>query len=517
MVSKLVKGSAIILVGNVLFRVGGYIYRFIMAMLLGPSAYGILGLVSPFQGIFQILSAGGLPPAIAKYVSEYNALDKQDLSRQTVFTSLKIMLLLGIFFALIMVFIVAPYITYNHYHKPEALLPLQAVGLIVPFSAIVGGFRGAFQGVYKMEYILYTRAIEQISMILFATCLVIIGLSTLGAVLGSVFAFLASLIAAVYIFKKYMDNYLPKPSENFKLSLKEELILSKKLILYAIPVSITALAEMGVYTICTFIMGVFLVSSLIGYFLAADPISRLPLIISSSLATSILPAIAEAYVTDNKYLLNRWIVNSYKYGLFFVIPTCLGISVFAKEILGLIFFINLEYMRGAGALSILVIGMGFYSIYAISATIIQGIGKPKIPMYILIIGAVITFILGWFLIPIWGIEGAALTTSISSFIMAIPMFLIQFKITKTNPPYKFLLKILISSIIMVIPALLLPDNSIGLLIGIVICPIIYLLSITLLKTLTHDDVCWFKNLCEKTWIFKKYILFILNLIEKYSK
>lgn len=314
-----------------------------------------------------------------------------------------------------------------------------------------------------------------------------------------------------------MNNYLPKPSENFKLSLKEELILSKKLILYAIPVSITALAEMGVYTICTFIMGVFLVSSLIGYFLAADPISRLPLIISSSLATSILPAIAEAYVTDNKYLLNRWIVNSYKYGLFFVIPTCLGISVFAKEILGLIFFINLEYMRGAGALSILVIGMGFYSIYAISATIIQGIGKPKIPMYILIIGAVITFILGWFLIPIWGIEGAALTTSISSFIMAIPMFLIQFKITKTNPPYKFLLKILISSIIMVIPALLLPDNSIGLLIGIVICPIIYLLSITLLKTLTHDDVCWFKNLCEKTWIFKKYILFILNLIEKYSK
>ena len=141
--------------------------------------------------------------------------------------------------------------------------------------------------------------------------------------------------------------------------------------------------------------------------------------------------------------------NSYKYGLFFVIPTCLGISVFAKEILGLIFFINLEYMRGAGALSILVIGMGFYSIYAISATIIQGIGKPKIPMYILIIGTVITFILGWFLIPIWGIEGAALTTSISSFIMAIPMFLIQFKITKTNPPYKFLLKILISSIIMV--------------------------------------------------------------------
>lgn len=516
MVSKLVKGSAIILIGNVLFRFGGYIYRFLMAMLLGPSAYGVLGLVTPFQGIFQILSSGGLPPAIAKHISEYNALDKQDLSRQVVFTSLKIMLILGIFFGLI-IFLVAPWIAYTHYNKPETLIPLQVVGLIVPFSAIVGGFRGAFQGVYKMEYILYTRAIEQISMILFATFLVIIGLSTLGAVLGSVFAFITSLIAAIYIFKKYMNDYLPKPSDNFKLTLKEELHLAKILIIYAIPVSITALAEMGVYTICTFIMGAFLASSLIGYFQVADPISRLPLIISTSLATSILPAISEAYVTKNNYLLNRWVTNSYKYGMFFVIPACLDVAVFSKEILGLIFFINLAYVRGAGALSILVVGMTFYSIYMISATIVQGIGKPRIPMYILIMGAVITFILGEYLIPIYGIEGAALTTTISSFIMMIPMFLIQFRLTKTNPPYNFLVKIIISSIVMITPVLFLPDNSTGLLIGVIICPIIYAICITLLKALTSDDISWFKNLCEKTWIFKKYILYILNLMERYSK
>ena len=166
--SKVAKGSAIILIGNVIFRVGGYLYRFLMASLLGPAAYGILGLTTPFQGIFQVLSAAGLPPAIAKYVSEYNALDEEDLARQTVFTALKIMVFLGFFFGLVMVFVAAPIIT-NYYHKPEALLPLQAVGLITPFSVIVGAFRGAFQGVYKMEYILYTRAIEQIFMILFAT------------------------------------------------------------------------------------------------------------------------------------------------------------------------------------------------------------------------------------------------------------------------------------------------------------------------------------------------------------
>ena len=70
MANKLVRGSLIILIGNVIFRIGGYIYRFLMAILLGPTAYGILGITLPFQGIFQTLSAGGLPPAIAKYVVE---------------------------------------------------------------------------------------------------------------------------------------------------------------------------------------------------------------------------------------------------------------------------------------------------------------------------------------------------------------------------------------------------------------------------------------------------------------
>ena len=253
--SKVAKGSAIILIGNVIFRVGGYLYRFLMASLLGPAAYGILGLTTPFQGIFQVLSAAGLPPAIAKYVAEYNALDEEDLARQTIFTALKIMVFLGIFFGFIMVFVAAPIIT-NYFHKPEALLPLQAVGLITPFSVIVGGFRGAFQGVYKMEYILYTRAIEQIFMILMATALVLLGLSTLGAVLGSVLGFVASSIAAAYIFKRYMGKYIPPANPDFKFSLREELGLAKTLIFFSIPVTIAALAEMGIYSICTLLMGV---------------------------------------------------------------------------------------------------------------------------------------------------------------------------------------------------------------------------------------------------------------------
>ena len=58
MANKLIRGSLIIFIGNIIFRVGGYLYRFLMAILLGPVAYGNLGITLPFQGIFQTLSAG---------------------------------------------------------------------------------------------------------------------------------------------------------------------------------------------------------------------------------------------------------------------------------------------------------------------------------------------------------------------------------------------------------------------------------------------------------------------------
>lgn len=515
MSSKIAKGSFLIFLGNLIFRIGGYVYRFLMAWLLNPAAYGILGLTLPLQGIFQILSAGGLPPAIAKYISEYNALDEKDLARQTIYTSLKIMIFLGLFFGLLMVFFIAPWLTFEIFNKPEALLPLQAVGLITPFSVIVGAFRGAFQGVYKMEYILYTRATEQVFMILFATALVILGFSTFGAVMGSVLGFLASSIVSIIIFKKYMWKYIPKPNPNFIFPLSKELKLAKRLVSFSIPVTVTALAEMGIYSICTFVMGIFLASNLIGYYTAADPIARLPLVISNSIATIILPASSEAFSTKNQVSLDKYVSQAYKYSMIFIIPMCVGIAIFAKEIMELIYFVNPSYILGAGALAILVLGMTFYSIFAISASIIQGIGNPRIPMYILLVGAILTLSLSWILIPLWGIEGGALATTISSLFIMIPILWFTFHLTKSKAPYKFIGKIFIASLIMGLSAFLLPNTVFGLMLGLILCPIIYIISLILIKTFEIEDLNEVRRLSSKLGSLSKLINRVLDLIEKY--
>lgn len=514
MANKLVRGSLIIFIGNIIFRLGGYIYRFLMAILLGPTAYGILGITLPFQGIFQTLSAGGLPPAIAKYVAEYEAVDEKDMARQTIYTALKIMIFLGLFFGVLMIFVVAPYLAYNYLQKPAALIPLQIVGLITPFSVIVGAFRGAFQGVYKMEYIVYTRAVEQLCMILFATAFVLIGLSTIGALWGTVLGYSLSVVAAVYIFKFHMGKYIPKASDDFVFTRRDELKLATTLVKFSIPVIITAIAEMLIYNICTIVMGKFLTFNDIGFFAAADPISRLPLIISISIATTILPASSEAFKLKDISSLQKYVSEAYKLSLLFVVPMCVGLALFATPTLALLYFKNPAYIAGASALAILSIGMTFYSIFAISTSIIQGIGNPRIPMYILVGGAIVTGALSWVMVPIMGIAGGSLATSIACLLMMIPCVYFVFRLTKTKAPTMSIVKIIVASLIMGVVAFFIPKSTLWLFPGIVVCMVVYFFSLILVKFFQKDDIESLRDFSNNLGPLSKIINKLLNFVER---
>ena len=514
MANKIVRGSLIIFIGNVIFRIGGYVYRFLMATLLGPTAFGILGTTLPFQGIFQTLAAGGLPPAIAKYVAEYEAVNEHDMARHTIYAALKIMVFLGLFLGVLMIFVVAPWLAYYYLGKPLALVPLQIVGLITPFSVIVGAFRGAFQGVYKMEYIVYTRAIEQLGMILFATAFVLIGLSTVGALWGTVIGYSLAAVAAVYIFKVHMPKYLPQPSEDFVFSRRDELELMYTLVKFSIPVIITAIAEMLIYNVCTMVMGRFLTFDDVGFFAAADPISRLPLMISISVATTILPASSEAFKVHDTDALQKYVGESYKISLLFVIPMCVGLALFAAPTLRLLYFKDPSYVAGASSLAILAFGMTFYSIFSISTSIIQGIDNPRIPMYILIAGSVITGLLSWILVPTMGIAGGALATTVACFAMMMPCVYFAFKLTKTKPPAKSIVKILLATAVMAVVGFFIPKTTLFLFPGIILCMIVYFIALIFFKFFTKEDIQTLRNTSSKLGPLSKIFNKLLDFVEK---
>ena len=511
--SKLVKGSFLIMVSSLIFRVGGYIYRVFMTRLLGPEGYGLLGLTFPLQGIFQILSAGGLPPAIAKYVAQHKALNEDQMATQVLHTSLKLMIILGLSFSII-IFFMAPWLANDVFHKPLSVYPIQAVSLITPFSVIVGAFRGAFQGIYRMEYVVATRAIEQIFMIIFAVLFVMIGFYAAGAVIGTGFGFIASAISAVVIYEKLLKDYLPPVDPENKLNFQEELGLMKVLLGFSIPVIITALSEMAIYDISVFAIGIFLATKAVGYYTAADPIARLPLIISLSVATAVLPAASEASALKDNSLLETYVVQSYRLVMLFVLPLCIGIAIFSKPILELLF--GGAFIYGAGALTILVVGMTFYTLFALSASIAQGIGHPRLPMYILLIGTLINLVLNIIMVPVYGIEGGALATTIATFIIMLLSLWKTFQITNVKLPYAAFWKITLASIITGIPLILIPNTITGLIIALIISAPIYVTALLIVRGFEKRDIRLMKRLSSRMGPLEGPINRLIDFIDRYT-
>ncbi len=510
MSNKVLKNSFILVIGNLLFRVGGYINRLLMSRMLGPEGYGLYGLTLPFQGIFQILSAGGLPPAISKYVAEYNAKDEKALIRQVIYTATKFMVLMAILLSIILLFS-SDFIANEIFHKPLVVWPLRAVSLITPFSVIVGAMRGAFQGVYKNEYTVYNRMAEQLATIVFAVVFVYCGLYAMGAVLGGAFGFIVSAITAVLLYKKYISPMFYS-EDSLDLSLKEELELLWMLICFAVPVAITALSEMAIYDVGTLVIGVFMLSTDVGFYNAADPISRIPLVISLSISTVLLPATAEAYVLKNQKLLQEYVVDCLRYCILTVIPMCVIISMFSMPIIQLLF--GEVYTPGSGVLCILVIGMSFYSIYMISSSILQGTGNPKLPMYILLLGTVLNIVLNAIFVQMMGIVGAAIATTITTCILMIVIMLFVIKTTKISIPWKNILLVLICNLILMAVCYVIPKTLIGLVIGIIIGSSLYIVSLIMLKVLTKRDIDFFSQYMNKIPILKKYTPKLVKYIEE---
>lgn len=512
MTNKLMKNSIILVIGNLLFRVGGYINRLLMSRMLGPEGYGLYGLTLPFQGIFQILSAGGLPPAIAKYVSEYNVKNEHALIKQIIRTSTKYMIFMALILGVIMLF-ASDFIANAIFHKPAVVWPLRVISLITPFSVVVGAMRGAYQGVYKNEYTVYNRMCEQISTIVFACLFVYVGLYATGAVLGSAFGFIVSAITAVYFYKKYISG-LFETEEDLSLSRKDELNLLWMLIRFAIPVTITALSEMAIYDVGTLIIGIFMLSSDVGYYNSADPIARIPLIISLSISTVLLPATAEAYTMKNQKLLQEYVVDCLRYCILTVLPLCVMISVFSEPVITILFGSN--YIKGAGVLSVLVIGMSFYSIYMICSSILQGTGKPKLPMYILVAGTVLNIVLNVIFVNVSGIVGAGIGTTITTCILMIVILYTVIRNTKISLPWKNILLIVACNIILMIACIIIPKTIIGAVIGFIVGTILYIVCLFLFRVLSERDIKFFTDYLNRATFLRPYTEKIIKFIEKHE-
>ena len=69
-------GSAFLILSKVIFLISGYAVNILAARILGPSSYGIVGIIISIMTLMNIFFLTGFPRATSKYLSENKKWDK---------------------------------------------------------------------------------------------------------------------------------------------------------------------------------------------------------------------------------------------------------------------------------------------------------------------------------------------------------------------------------------------------------------------------------------------------------
>jgi len=110
-------------------------------------------------------------------------------------------------------------------------------------------------------------------------------------------------------------------------------------------------------------------------------------------------------------------------------------------------FFGTAYADGAIALQILLFGVLFYTVSLINENIVSGIGKPQIIMNIIVAAAIVNIVLNFILIPLFGINGAAIATMVSYVMMFAFTTIRAARFTEMQLPFYEWGKLLVPTIV----------------------------------------------------------------------
>ena len=405
------KGAFLVMFGLLISRFFAYVFRLVVAK-QGVSEYGIVSLAVAIIGILTIFAFLGLNQGAMFFVSQYSAQKNKEKIKQTIQSILTTTGILGIIFG-ILLFFTADYIAINFFNEPRLALILKITSLVIPFDTLRTTITCILKGFKKIKYEVYAKSIlENLSKVILTFILIAlpIPLDIVQKVgIAIVLALAISFIYANYFLRKNYKSFL----KNFKFQL-----VNKKTISYSFPLMLTAALLYFIGWTDTFMIG-FLTKSteLVGLYNAAQPTAQLMYTFPYAILALGIPVLTEFITKKQNSEFYKTYRTISKWTLVTTFPLLIFIVFFSKEILNILF--GQEYISATLALTILAIGYSLNFILRSTEQALIILKKTKLVFANTVIIAILNILLNIYLIPKYGIVGAAISTAISYILLAL--------------------------------------------------------------------------------------------------
>jgi stage V sporulation protein B len=422
------KGAAILGIAGVIVKIMGAFFRIPLGNIIADEGMGYYQASYPIYVLLLTVSTAGIPTAISKLVSEKSAMGDYYGAHRVFKISFKLLLVTGVITSSIMFFGAGRIVSIVK-SPPEAYYSMLSIAPALLFVPIMASFRGYFQGMQDMVPTAISQIIEQFGRTVIGLLLAFyllgrgVHLAAAGASFGAAAGGITGTIIIIMIYYGRRQGILHEIQRRPIQKQESSSRILYRILAIAIPITMGAaiipvmnMIDLGIVMRRLQNIGYTpevsneLYGQLTGM---AAPLINLPQIITVGLAMSLVPAISDAMQRRNIGAVRSTIQAGTRVALLLGLPAALGLVTLARPIMLLLYPLQkASAINAADILSILGFGVIFLTLLQTFTGILQGLGRPTIPVANLLIGALIKVLLTYVLtgIPAINIRGAAVGT-----------------------------------------------------------------------------------------------------------
>lgn len=441
---QMVRGTAWLTASNFLSRLLGAFYIIPWYAWMGThaeQANALFGMGYNIYAVFLLISTAGIPVAIAKQVSKYNALGQEETSYHLLRKILKLTSILGLIFAAIM-YLGSPLLAAWSGGGEDLVRVMKSLSWALMIFPSMSVLRGFFQGFNNLKPYAMSQIAEQIIRVIWMllTAYIIMNIGSgdyVNAVVQSTFAAFIGMIASVLVLVVFLWRE-GKWQAIFAGNTNDVTVDTQALILEtikeAIPFIITG-AAIQLFQIVDQMSFINTMTSFTSYsnkdlqilyaFLSSNPnkITMILVSIATAIAGAGIPLLTENFVNKDKKAAAQLVVNNLQMLWMVLFPALVGAIILAEPIYTLFYGApsNTALWLFVGAL----IQVIFLALYSLLAPMLQALFEPRKAILYFVYGLVVKIVLQIPFIYVFQAYGPLISTAIG---LAVPIVLMYRRI-----------------------------------------------------------------------------------------
>ena len=424
---EMVRGTFLITLSILITKILGVLFVIPFYAIMGANAEEKL---APFNyayvpyNIAIAVATAGIPLAASKFVAKYNALGAYKVGQKLYKSSFIVMSISGIIGFLILFFL-APDIA--------ALIDditwiIRVISMVVMFIPLLATWRGVFQGYESMGPTAVSEVTEQIARIVFiligsflvlnvfhGSYLQANGIATFAAAIGAI----AGLLTLWYYWRKRKPHIQKMVASDHTGLDVPYTKMYKEIISYSVPFVIVSLNFPLFNLVDQFTHNNALDAAGFhankDYFFTilnftTNKIVMIPTSLAAGFAVSLIPFITKTFAEGRLNEMHRQIKTSIGVLMYITVPASLGIMALSSPLYTVFYQYNPDgnkILFYYAPVAILI------SLLSVTASMLQGINKQKLTVFVILGSVFVKLILNIPLIMIFHTSGAVLSTAIA--------------------------------------------------------------------------------------------------------